>query len=145
MKQIDIKNVPRRTGGQGMRRRPPSAPAPTVDAYLRALPPAERTAFERLRRAIRAAAPKAEEVISYQIPTYKYMGPLVSFAAFRGHCSLYVVDKDILEKFGRQLQAFWTSGTTIHFSPDHPLPTGLVQAIVTSRVKKNEMKRAGRR
>ena len=62
-------------------------PAKKVDEYLAAAPEEVRPVLEKLRRTIRAAAPKAEEVISYQIPMFKYHGPLVFFAAFRNHCS----------------------------------------------------------
>ena len=66
-------------------------PAKNVDEYLAAAPEEVRPVLEKLRRTIRAAAPNAEEVISYQIPMFKYHGPLVLFAAFRNHCSFYVV------------------------------------------------------
>ena len=56
--------------------------AENIDAYLLDLPEAERKVLEKLRQAIRAAVPKAEEVISYQVPTFKYFGTLVCFAAF---------------------------------------------------------------
>lgn len=109
-----------------------------IDAYLAALPQEARVALEKLRKAIRAAAPKAEEVISYQIPTFKYHGPLVFFAAFRNHYSFYVVNKSILETFAAELKPFKTSGTTIHFSTDHPLPATLVKKIVRARMEENE-------
>ena len=72
-------------------------PAKNVDEYLAAAPEDVRSVLEKLRKTIRSAAPKAEEVISYQIPMFKYHGPLVFFAAFRNHCSFYVVSKPIME------------------------------------------------
>ena len=115
-----------------------SAPAKTVEEYLQLVPKEMRTLLKELRQAIRSAAPQAEEVISYQVPTYKYKGPLVHFAAFKKHCSLIVVDKNILETFSTELQSYKTSGTTIHLTPDHPLPVNLVQKIVKIRMKENE-------
>ena len=116
-------------------------PAKTVDEYLRALPEAMRTALETIRQSIKAAAPQAEEVISYRIPTYKYRGPLVHFAAFKDHCSLIVVSKSVLEIFKPDLQSYKISGTTIHFSPEKPLPATLVKKIVEVRIKENSVLR----
>jgi uncharacterized protein YdhG (YjbR/CyaY superfamily) len=112
--------------------------AKNVDEYLHALPEADRTQLEKLRQAIKMAAPKAEEVISYQIPTYKYKGPLVHFAAFENHCSLIVISKNILEIFEKQLKPYTISGRTIHFTSDKPIPAALVQKIVKTRIKENE-------
>ena len=113
-------------------------PAKNVDEYLKSLPVAVQTTLKKVRQTIKASAPKAEEVISYQIPMYKYNGPLVAFAAFPGHCSLFVINKNILEMFDKELQSYKTSGTTIHFTPDKPIPAGLIQKIVKTRIKENE-------
>jgi uncharacterized protein YdhG (YjbR/CyaY superfamily) len=115
-------------------------PAKNVDEYLAAAPEEVRPVLEKLRRTIRAAAPKAEEVISYQIPMFKYHGPLVFFASFRNHCSFYVVSKPIMEVFTRELKPWDTSGTTIHFSAKNPLPASLVKKIVKARIEENEAK-----
>jgi uncharacterized protein YdhG (YjbR/CyaY superfamily) len=115
-----------------------SAPASNVDAYLATLPKDMQVALQGLREAIKAAAPTAEEVISYQIPTYKYHGPLVHFVARKSYCSLIVVSRSILETFNSELEGYETSGTTIHFSPEKPLPTELVKKIVKARMKENE-------
>lgn len=115
-----------------------TTPAKTVDEYLERVPDNMRDMLEKLRQTIRKAAPKAEEIISYQIPTYKYLGPLVHFAAFKDHCSFVVINKDILKTLEKELQLFKTTGTTIHFTPAKPLPASLVQKIVKIRIKDNE-------
>ena len=115
-----------------------SVPAKNVDAYLATTPRELRTVLENLRKAIRAAAPKAEELISYQIPTYKYHGPLVHFVARENHCSFIAVSKTVLEKFKNELADFDTSGTTIHFTIENPLSPALVKKIVKARVAENE-------
>ena len=115
-----------------------TTPAKTVDEYLEKVPDNMRDLLEKLRQTIRKAAPKAEEIISYQIPTYKYLGPLVHFAAFKDHCSLVVINKSILKTFEKELQLYKTSGTTIHFTAAKPLPASLVQKIVKIRIKDNE-------
>ena len=73
---------------------------------------------------------------------YKYKGPLVAFAAFANHCSLYVISKTVLTVFADELQSYKTAGTTIQFVPDMPLPAGLVQKIVKLRIKQNEERTA---
>lgn len=115
-----------------------NAPAKDVDAYLASAPKEQRAALDSLRKAVKAAAPKAEELISYQIPTYKYHGPLVHFVARASYCSFIAVSKTVLEKFKGELAGFDTSGTTIHFTAEHPLPATLVKKIVKARVAENE-------
>ena len=113
-------------------------PANNVDEYLAGVPDEARPVLEKLRRTIRAAAPKAEEIISFQIPMFKYHGPLVFFAAFRNHCSFYVVSKPVMETFSSELRPWDTSGTTIHFSAKNTLPASLVKKIVKARIEENE-------
>ncbi len=113
-------------------------PVKTVNEYLDSLEDPVKSTLEKLRQTIKAAAPQAEEVISYQIPTYKYKGALVHFAAFEKHLSFFVVNKNILKIFENELEKYKTTGTTIHFSPEHPLPAALVQKIVQTRMKENE-------
>jgi len=122
-----------------------TTPAKDVDEYFRALPEAVRIMLEKVRQSIKAAAPKAEEVIGYRIPTYKYMGPVVHFAAFENHCSLIVVSKSIIEIFKEELQSYKTSGTTIHFTPENPLPASLVKKIVEVRIRENEKRKAAKK
>jgi len=123
------------TSNHGAKR---SEPAKDVNAYLASVPKALRTVLENLRKIIKAAAPKAEEVISYQIPTYKYHGPLVHFVARASYCSFIAVSKTVVEKFKDELAGFDTSGTTIHFTVENPLPAALVKKIVKARVAENE-------
>jgi uncharacterized protein YdhG (YjbR/CyaY superfamily) len=112
----------------------------TVDEYLQALPDAVRKTLEGVRKAIRETAPMAEELISYQIPTYKYKGALVHFAAFKNHCSFFGVSRTTLKKFEEELRSYQVKGTTIHFSAENPLPESLIRKIVKARIKENEEK-----
>lgn len=113
-------------------------PAQHVDEYLLRFPADVSAVLTKLRQVIKSAAPEAEELISYQIPTYKYCGPLVHFAAFSDHCSLYTVNKNIVKQFAAELKPFKISGTTIHFSPGKPIPAALVKKIVKERIAQNE-------
>jgi uncharacterized protein YdhG (YjbR/CyaY superfamily) len=110
----------------------------TVDEYLKPLPAKVKKSLQQLRTTIKVAAPSAEEIISYRIPTYKLNGALVHFAAFANHCSFFVVSKKIITMFEKELSDFKTSGTTIQFDPENPIPATLVTKIVKIRLRENE-------
>jgi uncharacterized protein YdhG (YjbR/CyaY superfamily) len=112
--------------------------AKDVDAYLRGVPPESRTVLENIRKTIKAAAPKAEELISYQVPAFKHCGMLVYYAAFKSHCSFFVASKSMMEELRDDLKPFDTSGVTIRFTPERPLPASLVRKIVRARIEENE-------
>ena len=118
-----------------------SAPPQTVDDYLAALPEGSRAALEKLRKVIKTAAPRATEVISYQIPMYKHHGMLVGFAAFKDHCSFFPGALP-LATYKDELKAYKTSKGTIRFPIDKPLPTALVKKIVKTRLAENEKRAA---
>ena len=117
---------------------PRPAPAPkTVDEYLARVPPKFRATLQRLRKTIKAAAPDAEEVISYQMPAFRQNGMLVYFAAFEDHCSLFVGSPKVRRQFSAELKPFMRGKGTLRFTPDRPLPAGLVTRIVKVRVAEN--------
>lgn len=109
-----------------------------MDAYLAAVPPEYRAALQDLRETIQAAAPAAVETISYQIPAFRHQGVLVYYAAFKDHCSLFIGSVTTQGKFAEELKPFAAGKGTIHFTPNHPLPAGLVSRIVKARVAENE-------
>jgi uncharacterized protein YdhG (YjbR/CyaY superfamily) len=122
---------------------PRRAPAPkTVDEYLARVPPKFRATLQRLRKTIKAAAPDAEEVISYQMPAFKQNGMLVYFAAFEDHCSLFVGSPDVRRQFSVELKPFMAGKGTVHFTPDRPLPARLVTRIVKARLAENDARRS---
>lgn len=110
----------------------------SVDAYLAAQPANVRATLEKVRKMIRTAAPKAEELISYQIPTFRYHGPLVAFAAFPKHCSLYTISHALMKELKDDLAPYYTSGVTIQFSLAKALPPTLIKKIVAARIAENE-------
>lgn len=112
--------------------------AKTVDEYIAMAPKEMRKALKDIRRAIREAAPEAEEKIGYHMPAYKYHGWLVFFATYKEHLSLFAVGESNLKKFSGKLKPFEISGQTIHFTPERPLPPSLVKQIVKARMKENE-------
>jgi len=117
----------------------------TIDAYLARVPQGQRQALQHLREVIRSAAPQAQELISYQIPTFKQDGMLVAFAAAKNHCALYALHPALLEAHAEALKNFSTSTGTIRFTPDKPIPDELVRRLVTERLAENAATVAARK
>jgi len=109
------------------------AKAKTIDEYLAALDPGQRAALEKLRQAIRAAAPKAEECISYQVPAFRQDGFLVAFGAAKKHCAFYP-GAFAVEAHKGELKRYDTSKGTVRFPADKPLPVALVRKLVKARI-----------
>ena len=109
----------------------------SFDDYLARLPDDQRAALERLRAVIHAAAPGAEEAISYQIPMFRLHGMLVGMGARKNHCALYLMSKSTGKQFAKELASYDTSTGTVRFTPDKPLPASLVKKLVKARVAEN--------
>lgn len=119
-----------------------SAKPQTIDEYLAPLSNEKRAALEKLRRAIKSAAPRAEECISYQIPTFRLGGKmLVSFAAWANHCAFYA-GLFPLKTHKDELKAYDTSKGTIRFPADSPLPATLVRKLVKTRIAEHATKKS---
>src|SRR5207247_9455569 len=112
-----------------------------VDDYLARVTPRFRTALQQLRRTIKAAAPGAEEIISYKMPAFRNNGVLVYYGAFKDHCSFFVASAKVRREFSAELEPFETGKGTLRFTPDRPLPSGLVTRIVKARVAENASRR----
>jgi uncharacterized protein YdhG (YjbR/CyaY superfamily) len=112
-----------------------------VDEYLAAVPEPARGTLNKVRAAIRSAVPpETTEAISYRMPTFKYKGPLLGFAAFPNHCSLFPMSPSVIVAFQNELKSFQTSKGTIRFPVDKPLPAALVKKLVKARIAENEHK-----
>ena len=112
--------------------------AKTIDEYLAALSDDKRTALEKLRKAIKAAVPRAEECISYQLPAFRLDGKmLVAFGATANHCAFYPMSSSTVAAHQDDLKDYDTSKGTIRFQPDHPLPAVLVRKLVKARIADN--------
>jgi uncharacterized protein YdhG (YjbR/CyaY superfamily) len=111
--------------------------ANTIDEYLAALSDEQRAALEKLRKTIRAAAPRAEECISYQLPAFRLNGMLVGFGATPNHCAFYLMSSTTAEAYKDDLEGYDTSKGTIRFQPDKPLPAALVRKLVKARIAEN--------
>lgn len=106
----------------------------TVDAYIAAQPDEARRVLKRVREVIRAAVPDAEEVIAYDMPTYKRHGKrFVHFAAWKQHYALYAMNQAVRTKFGKELSAYEVDGSTIRFRYSDPVPEDLIKRLVRFR------------
>ena len=112
--------------------------ARTIDEYLAGLDDDKRDALERLRMTIRAAAPGAEEYISYSLPAFRLHGkPLVAFGATAKHCAFYPMTGTMVEAHKEELEDYDTSKGTIRFQAANPLPAALVRKLVKARIAEN--------
>jgi uncharacterized protein YdhG (YjbR/CyaY superfamily) len=106
-----------------------------VDAYLASVPADTRAALQKLRKAIGAAAPRAEEGFSYGLPAFRLDGrPLVCFAAATNHCSFFPMSPAVIRAHAADLTDYETSKGTIRFSAGKPLPAALVRKLVKARI-----------
>ena len=112
-----------------------ATPRKQVLAYFSATPPKARAALRRIRSAILSAAPRAEEAFSYRIPAFRLAGrPLVWYAAFKNHCSLYPMTGAIRSRLARDLAGYETSKGTVRLPLANPVPVGLVKKLVKARM-----------
>lgn len=110
--------------------------ATSIDEYLAALSKDKRAALERLRKIIRAAAPEAEECISYQLPAFRLDGRmLVCCGASANHCAFY--PGVVVAAHKDELKDYNTSKGTIRFQADDPLPATLVRKLVKAVIERN--------
>jgi uncharacterized protein YdhG (YjbR/CyaY superfamily) len=106
----------------------------SVDEYIGAQPQASREILERVRQAIRKALPQAEEVISYQIPTYKIRGSaIIYFAGWKQHYSLYPAGDRLVAEFKDELAAYKVNKGTIRFPLSEPVQVKLIERIAKFR------------
>jgi uncharacterized protein YdhG (YjbR/CyaY superfamily) len=115
-----------------------------VDAYIAASPKAVQPMLRELRQAIRSAAPKAEEKISYRMPFYAYHGRLIYFAAHKTHVGMYPIIGREKDLYAKELKPYMAAKATLQFPIGQPLPIALVKKVVKERAKENEAKAPGK-
>lgn len=110
----------------------------SIDEYLALVAADKRATLEKLRQAIQAAAPKAEECISYGLAAFRLNGrPLVAFGATAKHCAFFPMSSSTVEEHKDDLANYDTSKGTIRFQPEKPLPATLVRKLVKARIAEN--------
>ncbi len=109
-------------------------PSP-IDTYLAKLPPAQRALLEQVRGVIARVLPDAVETISYGMPTFKLHGRgVMSYAAWKAHCSLYPLTDTFLKEHEEALKGYGRTKGSVHFTPEHPLPDVVLENLVRARV-----------
>jgi uncharacterized protein YdhG (YjbR/CyaY superfamily) len=110
-----------------------------VDTYLATLPMAERESLEALRTLIKDTIPHVEERVSYGTTVMFSLGrDLVGFVSQPKHLSFFTASPKLAHAMRDEItRTHKVSGATIHFSPEHPLPDGLVKKIIRARVREN--------
>jgi uncharacterized protein YdhG (YjbR/CyaY superfamily) len=111
-------------------------PPKNTDDYIASFPEDRQKILQQIRQTIRKAAPQAEELINYGVPTFTLHGNLVHFAAFKNHIGFYPTPSGI-EKFKEELSAYEGAKGSVQFPLDKPMPLGLISKIVKFRVKEN--------
>ena len=108
---------------------------PRVDAYLADLPAEQRGQLQALRAKVAELAPNAFETISYNMPAFKLGGQfLLSYAAWKRHCSVYPINDELLERYAGALDGYRRTKGSLHFGTAQPLPDGLVEDLVRGRL-----------
>jgi uncharacterized protein YdhG (YjbR/CyaY superfamily) len=111
-------------------------PPKDVAAYIAGFPRPVQAILRRVRSIVRKAVPNADEGISYQIPTYKLQGrPVLYFAAFKEHYSVYPSNAALVAAFKDELEPYEKSKGTIRFPLSEPVPVRLIERIAKFRAK----------
>jgi 3-methyladenine DNA glycosylase AlkD/uncharacterized protein YdhG (YjbR/CyaY superfamily) len=115
------------------------AKAAAVDAYLSSVPRDKRAALEKLRAQIKAAAPGAEEVISYALPAFRLNGKVIAgFGASASHCTFYPFSGSVVAAHADDLEGFELSKGAVKFDASKPIPARLVKKLVQARIAEAE-------
>lgn len=108
----------------------------TIDEYIAGQPQTAQPGLKKIRAAVKKAVPKAEEVISYQIPAFRLSGRVgLFFAAWSSHLSMYPVSDAVKDELKPELIPYLASLKSLHFPLSKPLPLALIQKIAKVRAK----------
>lgn len=108
-----------------------------VDEYIALQDERAQIILAHIRHVIKQTIPDAEEVISYQMPAYKYFGMVVFFAAFKNHYSLFFRPR-VLVAFKSKIKGFDQTKSAIKFPFATPLPEALVKEMVKYAANENQ-------
>lgn len=107
-----------------------------IDEYIAGFPAEVQEILQKVRQAIREAAPGAQETINYQIPTFVLEGNLVHFGGYKKHIGFYPAPSGI-EKFKHKLSEYEVAKGSVKFPLEKPIPYDLIKEIVIFRVDEN--------
>lgn len=115
-----------------------------VDAYLRALPPAQRRTLAFVRKAMLSVSKKAEEKISYGIPCVIIDGAGIGYGPAKKHCSIYAMNPSVQKQFAEELTGYDMGPGTIRFPIGKPPPAILIKRLMKARVAQHKERVAAR-
>lgn len=107
----------------------------TIDEYLATVTDSQRKLLEQIRVTVKQIVPEATETISYGMPTFKYKNkPLIYFAAFKNHLSIFPTGDPRIKALGKEIETFHTSKGTLQFTQSNPIPRSLLEKIIRIRI-----------
>jgi uncharacterized protein YdhG (YjbR/CyaY superfamily) len=109
------------------------APVVSVDLYISEFPKEIQLRLEEIREAIKKAAPKAEEGISYQMPAYTYKGKVAYFAGYKNHIGFYPMP-DVLKEFKNEISVYKNAKGSVQFPHSEKLPVSLIKKMIKFRL-----------
>lgn len=108
---------------------------PAIDKYLADVSPKSRSMLQKLRKAIHALVPEAEECISYRLPAFRFEGRIIAgFSATSTGCSYYPFSGTTLKTLAADIEGYSQTKSALHFGPDEPLPLALVRKLLKARM-----------
>lgn len=116
-------------------------PRNDIDAYLATVPEPQRSTLEALRKTIHSVLPRAEECITYNVPTFKVDGrSIAGFASYKNHCSYFPMSGATLTTLKDDVAKYVTTKGALRFPIDKPLPTTLVKKLIKARLQEEASK-----
>ena len=115
-----------------------------IDEYIAAFPPEVQAILERIRSMIRAAAPEAEEKISYQMPAFTLGGDLIYFAAFKKHIGIFPPVKGD-EKLRKEMAPYLGEKGNLKLPLNKPIPYDLIKRVIEFRIQEHLERAASKR
>jgi uncharacterized protein YdhG (YjbR/CyaY superfamily) len=109
----------------------------TVEQYIAAFPENIQSRLTKIRKVIKAAEPEAEEIISYNIPAFKFHGTLIFYSAYANHISISIPPSKVYEAFKKDLSVYKVSKSAIQLPNNSPLPLTLIGEMTKFRAKEN--------
>lgn len=106
-----------------------------IDEYLQTATPSQKVALEHIRDIVLTLAPEAEQGMGYGIPVFKYKKrPLIYFAAFKNHMSMFPASDEMIAAVGKDLEKFRAAKGTLHFTEEEPIPDAMLTKIIQFRL-----------
>lgn len=107
----------------------------SVQEYLDGVKPEFREALEYMRKTIKSVIPDSEEKIYYGMPSFFAPKPVIAYAAFVKHCSIFPMSGSTLKDFKEELKDFEQTKGSVHFTPNHMIPDDIIKKIIKARLE----------